>query len=128
VKILLDSCAFIWLAAGNPQLSQKAKDLFVDPESDLYLSTVSVLEISIKFAAGKLALSHPPAQLIPKVREAFGIASLPLDEESALHLARLPRLHGDPFDRMLICQSIIHGLAILTPDEAITQYPAHTIW
>ena len=61
-------------------------------------------------------------------REAHAIAALPLDEESALHLSRLPVLHRDPFDRMLVCQAIVHGLTILTPDPLIAQYPARTTW
>jgi PIN domain nuclease of toxin-antitoxin system len=62
------------------------------------------------------------------MREAHGIAPLPIDEESALHVARLPLLHRDPFDRMLVSQAIVHGLTILTPDSLITQYPGRTAW
>jgi len=51
-----------------------------------------------------------------------------LDEESALHLVRLPQLHNDPFDSILVCQALIHGLVILTPDKLISQYPVRTIW
>jgi len=57
-----------------------------------------------------------------------GRGQLPLDEEAALHVARLARLHSDPFDRMLVCQSIVHGLAILTPDPLVAQYPARVVW
>ena len=65
---------------------------------------------------------------MPSRRERYGIEFLPIDEESALYIPRLPKLHADPFDRMLICQSIVHGMAILTPDEAITQYAVRTLW
>ena len=51
-----------------------------------------------------------------------------MDEKSTLHLSRLPRLHGDPFDRMLICQGIEHGLSLVTPDSLIAQYAVDTIW
>lgn len=53
---------------------------------------------------------------------------LPLDEETARHLPRLPRLHKDPFDRMLVCHALIHGLVILTPDDLVTRYPVRTEW
>jgi PIN domain nuclease of toxin-antitoxin system len=53
---------------------------------------------------------------------------LSIDEESALHVSRLPSLHRDPFDRMLVAQAIVHGLAILTPDPLITPYPIRAIW
>ncbi|MEE8587378.1 MAG: type II toxin-antitoxin system VapC family toxin, partial [Acidobacteriota bacterium] len=59
---------------------------------------------------------------------AYGIKPLPLDEESTFQIGRLPELHRDPFDRMLICQAIVHGLGILTPDELIHQYPVRTLW
>ena len=58
----------------------------------------------------------------------FRSAALPIDEESALHVAKLPALHADPFDRMLVSQAIVHGLAIVTPDPLVTQYPARTLW
>lgn len=61
-------------------------------------------------------------------REKSGINSLPVDEEAALLVARLPRLHGDPFDRLLIAQAIVHGLIIVTPDEAIARYGIRTVW
>jgi PIN domain nuclease of toxin-antitoxin system len=53
---------------------------------------------------------------------------LPLDGESALNLTRLPMLHKDPFDRMLVCQAITQGLLVLMPDELISQYPVRTAW
>ena len=59
---------------------------------------------------------------------AHGIDSLPLDEESVLQAARLPQVHRDPFDRLLVCQAIAHGLAILTPDPLIADYPARIVW
>jgi PIN domain nuclease of toxin-antitoxin system len=71
---------------------------------------------------------EPHERFVPTERAARRIAPLPIDEESALHLSRLPALHRDPFDRILVCQAIVHGLVILTPDPLVTQYPARTIW
>jgi PIN domain nuclease of toxin-antitoxin system len=67
-------------------------------------------------------------QDVPLQRKQHGIDPLQLDEEAALHLSRLPLLHKDPFDRMLICQAVVHDLVILTPDELIHQYPVRTLW
>jgi len=128
VRVLLDTCTFIWLAAEPRLVSAKARDVFSDPDNQVFLSVVSCWEISVKYAVGKLKLPQPPPKLIPAYRERYGVGTLPLDEETALYIARLPRLHADPFDRMLICQSIVHGTPILTPDELITQYPIRTIW
>ena len=61
-------------------------------------------------------------------RRQHGITGLPLDEESVLQAHRLPPLHRDPFDRMLICQAIVHGMAILTPDPLISQYAVRVVW
>ena len=118
----------MWLAGESKKVSSTAKEVFADPDNDLFLSIVSCWEMSVKYVTAKLKLPEPPARLVPTYRERYGIASLPLDEEVALYLPRLPKLHADPFDRMLVCQSIIHGLVILTPDEAIAQYAVRTIW
>jgi len=128
VRILLDTCTFLWLATEIGQVSAKAKEAFADPENEAFLSVVSCWEIAVKHAAGKLKLPQPPFRLISTYRDRYGVGSLSLDEESALHVGRLPKLHGDPFDRMLVCQSVVQGMPILTPDELIAQYPIRTIW
>jgi PIN domain nuclease of toxin-antitoxin system len=128
VIVLLDTCSFLWLAGVRGKASRLAQEIFADPGNQIFLSAVSCWELAVKHAAGNLILPYPPAKFVAEARERAAIETLPLDEEAALYAARLPRLHADPFDRMLICQSIIHGMAILTPDESITQYPVHTIW
>lgn len=128
MKILLDTCTFLWITTGSPQLSSTARRLFEDPNNEVYLSAISAWEMAIKSSLGKLLLPEPAARFVPSRRTAHHIDALPLDEESALQLERLPRLHGDPFDRMLICQSIVHGMAILTPDALVRQYPARVLW
>lgn len=128
MKLLLDTCTFLWLITDDPALSRKARDLYLDPVNEAYLSTVSVWEIEVKFGLGKLPLPQSPERLIPEQREQHGIAKLPLEEEAVFYLSRLPSLHRDPFDRMLICQAIQHELTLLTPDPLITQYAVKTTW
>ena len=82
----------------------------------VFLSSVSAWEIAVKYGLGHLHLRETPDRFVPGAREAHGIDPLPLDEESVLQVLRLPVLHRDPFDRMLVCQAIVHGLAIVTPD------------
>ena len=65
---------------------------------------------------------------MPAQRVAHGIEPLPVDEEAALHVAKLPDLHRDPFDRMLVAQALVGGLVLLTPDDPIHQYPVRTLW
>jgi PIN domain nuclease of toxin-antitoxin system len=102
--------------------------LFREPSNEVFLSAVSVWEISVKFALGKLKLPQTPDKYIPLQREKHMVDSLALNENSVLHVNRLPQLHRDPFDRMLICQAIDHGMVILTPDELISQYPVASRW
>lgn len=128
MTVLLDTCTFLWLMVEPHKVSDKAQQVFADSENDVFLSAISCWEVSTKYAMGRLPLPEPPPVLVQRFREKYGTATLPLDEESALYVGRLPRLHADPFDRLLICQSIVHGLAILTPDESITQYAVRTIW
>jgi PIN domain nuclease of toxin-antitoxin system len=128
VRLLLDTCTFLWIITDAPALSQRARDLFRAPDNDIYLSAASAWEIAVKHALGRLPLPDRVERFVRDSREAHGVASLPIDEESALHVSRLPVLHRDPFDRMLVSQAIVHGLAILTPDALVTQYPARTVW
>ena len=100
----------------------------MDPENKAFLSSICACEIAVKCGLGRLALPVPADVFVPEQRDRHGISPLPLQEDAALQLPRLPALHRDPFDRMLICQSIAHGMAILTPDERIRQYPVWRLW
>jgi len=128
MRLLLDTCTFLWVVGGDRALSPAAARLFAAPENDVYLSAASAWEIAIKHQLGRLTMNEPPDRFVPAQREAHAIEPLPLDEESVLHLSRLPALHRDPFDRILVCQAIVHGLTILTPDPLVAQYPARTVW
>ncbi len=128
MKLLLDTCTFLWVIQGASPLSKRAADLFRAPDNEVYLSAASAWEIAVKHALGRLPLPEPPERFVPAMREAHGVAPLPIDEEAALHVSKLPALHRDPFDRVLVSQAIVHGLTLLTPDPLITQYPARTLW
>ena len=128
MRLLLDTCTFLWWMVEPSRLSQRVRLLLLDPANDFFLSAVSSWEISLKYAAGHLPLPLPPAEYVPSRRRVCGITALPLTEQEALHVPRLPKLHSDPFDRMLICQAIVHGLPILTPDPQIVQYPIRAVW
>jgi PIN domain nuclease of toxin-antitoxin system len=128
VKILLDTCTLLWIAADDPKLSARAKSVCADPDNELFLSAVSAWEITVKHSLGQLSLPEPPERFVPTRRERFQIKPLPVLEEAALHVSRLPQYHRDPFDRLLICQSIVHGMAILSPDPHLARYPVRLIW
>jgi PIN domain nuclease of toxin-antitoxin system len=128
VQLLLDTVTFLWFVAGSKDLSRKAKDALRDPANDVFLSSVSAWEIAVKHRLGRLPLPDRPEVWIPEQRNAHAFEALPLDEAAALTLPRLPDLHRDPFDRMLICQALFERLTLVTPDEAVRAYPAPTLW
>lgn len=125
---MLDTCTFLWIILDDPMLSSEAKALFVDPENEAYLSVVSSWEIAVKYKLGKLPLPQSPERYIPHQREQHQIESLLLNEQATLYLPKLPDFHRDPFDRILICQAVVEGLCILTPDEQISRYPVLCRW
>jgi PIN domain nuclease of toxin-antitoxin system len=100
VKLLLDTCTFLWIITGDASLSPSARKLFSDPANEVFLSSVSAWEIALKHGLGKLPLPRPPHDLVPDERQRHEIQPLPLDEAAALFSAKLPDLHKDPFDRM----------------------------
>ncbi|MGH7923491.1 MAG: type II toxin-antitoxin system VapC family toxin [Candidatus Binatus sp.] len=128
MKLLLDSCTFLWIVADDPHLSATARAMFRDPANETFLSAVSAWEIAVKNALGNMPLPEPADRYVPAFRKKELVEPLPLDEAMALEVVRLPMIHRDPFDRLLICQAIAEGMAILTPDQLIRQYPVRTIW
>jgi PIN domain nuclease of toxin-antitoxin system len=81
------------------------------------------VETIVKHALGKLPLPEPPEKYLPLQRGRHAVATLPLDERSVARLSMLPPLHRDPFDRMLICQALEHGLTLATVDSVVRGYP-----
>jgi len=128
VKLLLDTCTVLWLARGDRALRPEFRDCLGRSGVEAWISAVTAWEIAIKHGLGRLPLPVALAEFLPQLRERYSLSRLPIDEESALHVGKLPRLHADPFDRLLVSQAIVHGLTIVTPDPLITQYPARTLW
>lgn len=123
MRILLDTCEFLWLVAGDARLPQQTAAAVRDPQNEVFLSAVSFWEISLKHSLGKLPMPQPPAQFVPLQREKHLIAPLALDEAAVGQLSGLTAVHRDPFDRMLVCQAIAHGLTFASSDLVMRQYP-----
>ena len=128
MRFLLDTCAVIWYFEGSEKIPPRARDLLTDPENALYMSDVSILEVVIKHMLGKFRLSAPPSKLLPALAEKHSLDCLPLRREAMFRLESLPPLHRDPFDRLLIAQSVEHALTLVTPDPLIRQYELATLW
>ena len=126
MRLLFDTHAFLWYISGSPRLTATLLPVLRAPANELLLSVVSVWEMSIKHQLGKLPLPQAPGTYLPIQRHRHRIASLDLDEASITHLAGLPLLHKDPFDRMLVCQALHHGLTLVTLDHALRAYSAYT--
>lgn len=128
MKLLLDTCTFLWIVRGEKSLPGTVRSTFSEPENEIYLSVISVWEINLKYQLGKLPLPLPPEHFVPEQREKHFITSLELTEADILHLPNLPNVHKDPFDRMLVCQAIEQALTILTPDPLVRRYPIRSLW
>lgn len=123
MTLLLDTHIFLWYVTNNPLLSARHVAAINDPANVVYLSVASVWESVIKYQLGKLPLPAPAHIYLPQQRDANGIAPLLIDDGAMPHLAGLPPLHRDPFDRIIVSQALQYGLAVVTADAQVTQYP-----
>jgi PIN domain nuclease of toxin-antitoxin system len=128
VRVLLDTHVFLWWNENNTQLSKKALRILSDPANSLILSVASAWEIALKTQAGKLRIPEDAATYVPTRVAHYGMEILPIHLAHALALASLPMLHRDPFDRILIVQSQIEKLSLITADPVIRGYAVDTVW
>jgi PIN domain nuclease of toxin-antitoxin system len=127
MKAILDTHSFLWALAGDARMSRHARDVFAG-SADLFLSIASIWEIVIKVQSGKLNLPRPAGPYVLRKLAENRISSLPISLDHLLALERLPMHHRDPFDRMLIAQSIEEDWPIITADPKFKQYPVQIIW
>lgn len=128
MRFLLDTCAFLWMADRVDQLTPLVRTLLGDSDNELILHQTSTLEIQIKHGLGKLPLGISPREFIPRALKGHGVSYHSITDEDIFFQDRLPHIHRDPFDRLLISHAIVEGLSIVTPDPIINQYPVKTIW
>ena len=124
MRLLLDTHIFIWWADEPEKLSPVALAALEDEANDLILSVVSVWEIQVKTQLGKLKLNQPLKELIESQQETNGLRILPVELSHVLMLDALPFHHKDPFDRLLIAQSIAEDMTLVTADDKFSAYPA----
>lgn len=129
MRVLLDTHAFLWWASERgARLSDRGRDLLSDGATEAALSMASAWEIAIKVGAGKMVLPGPVGAYLPSRLRHDGFDLLSIELLHVMRVGDLPRLHGDPFDRMLVAQAQVEGIPILTADPAIAQYDVETIW
>ena len=128
MNLLLDTHALLWWLTDDPQLSDTARALIADPDNRVLVSAASAWEIAIKCGTGKLTLPEPPTVYVPARIAANGFEPLPIRIEHVLRTYDLPMHHRDPFDRLLIAQSVVEDVPLVTADSAMAPYPAALIW
>ena len=128
MKLLLDTHVFLWWIADAPQLPSYVRGLIADGKNELFFSAASCWEIAIKAQLGKISLPASPDLFIADQMTVNAIQSLPVSAIHALHVFHLPAHHRDPFDRILVAQSELEGLPIVTSDPFISKYKIRTVW
>jgi PIN domain nuclease of toxin-antitoxin system len=122
VRILLDTHIFLWFINNDRRLPIRWRTAIQMTENEVYLSVVSLWEIIMKYQLGKLNLPESPELYLPKQRKRHFISHLDLSEKSVIQLIKLPLLHRDPFDRMLMAQAMDHRPTLMTVYNAIKAY------
>lgn len=128
MKLLLDTSAFLWAILDDPKLSTDVRTAIDDAANEVAVSVGSFWEISIKYGLGKLPLPDEPDRYLPAQRLAAGFDLMPIQEAEVCQIHRLPVIHRDPFDRLLVAQANCYGMVIATNDPLIGQYSVQTIW
>lgn len=121
MRLLLDSHLLVWMAAQSWKLPAIARQMIEDPENQIFFSSASVWELTIKHDLGKTAIPLHPGILYEALL-ANDYTELPVSALHALALSSLPPIHKDPFDRILIAQSAHEGMTLLTADRTVAQY------
>ena len=128
VRCRLDTCTFLWYAQQPAMLSAKARTALDDSASELFVSDVSVLEITLKHSTGKLALPDVPRVWIPEKFAHHRLQRLALTHAAIYRSGELLRVHNDPFDRLLAAQALEEELTILSPDKPLALLGARMLW
>jgi PIN domain nuclease of toxin-antitoxin system len=127
MKALLDTHTFLWAISDDPRLSRRAQKTFTGP-NDLWLSVASIWEILIKAQTGKLPLPGPAGPYLVRKLGENRIEVLPIKLDHVLAIEKLAEHHRDPFDRILVAQSIEEDLPLITADPIFELYPVDVIW
>ena len=128
MRALLDTHTFLWWNLDAPQLSANAREFIARGGNEIFLSAASAWEIAIKAARGRLVLPESPDQYVADRMRLHRFSALPIELSHALEVFRLPPIHQDPFDRLLIAQSQLEGIPILSGDFEIGRYQVEVIW
>jgi len=124
MRLLIDTHLLLWWLAGGVRLPRRARGFLADTSNQVFFSAASIWEVSIKAALGKIEAD--PNEMLVALRS-DGFEELPVTGRHASAVMRLPDHHRDPFDRMLVAQSLVESLVLLTDDRVLSKYGATVI-
>ncbi len=127
MKVLLDTHIFLWWISDNPRLGKETRKIVSNIDNQLFLSAASGWEIAIKAGLGKLEVADDICSFMFEQMRLNAITELPVLMNHTLHVATLPYLHRDPFDRLLIAQAQLERIPILTGDKQFRAYSVEII-
>ena len=127
MKYLLDTSVFLWVLTGEDKLNPRAQEILTSSSSEFHFSAVGTWEIAIKYALGALRLPKAPQEFVPHALRSWPMQTLNITHEHALRAGVLPMHHRDPFDRMLIAQTLVEEMTLLTADRAFQKYKVDLI-
>ncbi|MDY6994002.1 MAG: type II toxin-antitoxin system VapC family toxin [Pseudomonadota bacterium] len=128
MRVLLDTCSFLWFIAGDDKLSRPAKKLIADLDNQMLVSVASLWEIALKVKLGKLTLLRPFEELIPRQLTLSEIDKLPIELNHLTLLTQLPWHHGEPFERLIIAQALAEALPVISHNDIYKKYQIQIIW
>ena len=128
MNLLLDTHAIIWYSFSPQRMTTKALDLINDTSNSIMISQVSIWEMQIKSSIGKLKLPLSIREMVENLYEQNQFSVLTISNQHLWNLEKLPFIHKDPFDRLLISQAQFEDLTFVSADEEIAKYDLKTLW
>lgn len=128
MRLLLDTHVFLWLDSAPDRVPGRVRDACEEGGNEVFLSLVSIWEMQIKTALGKMHPPAAPADLVTPYLDSAALRALPVELAHIRELGKLPASHGDPFDRMLVAQARHEGMLLVTADRVMREYPVEVLW
>lgn len=128
MRLLLDTHTFLWWVTDSPNLSTAAREAIQDPQAECLVSMASCWEMAIKQSLGKLKLEPPLEQFVPTHMATNGFLQMDIEFRHVARVAELPFHHRDPFDRLLVAQTIVEDVTLVSGDPAFDDYGVKRLW
>jgi PIN domain nuclease of toxin-antitoxin system len=124
VRLLLDTQLLVWVPTGDPRVSAAAREAMLDPDNELFTSAIAAFELADLQRRGRIAMSES----LDTFAGALGLSVLDFPGEAWMACSRLPDIHRDPIDRMMIAHAMVGDLTLVTADETMRSYPVRSVW